>query len=166
MQALDLHLTSNPINHPCPKLRWVFGMNHMTPWESEIALSTKVYVRPSNSWNPFPRLFLGRGKPPSLHRGRLGGWIQWVQSVQVVRSLRSVRAVRSGRVKDILTREDCQSREDFEIRKFVANHVDFIFGPTLWVVLGAKWNSSANQVAVNSTAHTRCTKQSSAAKRE
>ena len=29
MQILSLHLTSSSNSHPCPKLRWVFGMDHI-----------------------------------------------------------------------------------------------------------------------------------------
>ena len=39
IQALDLHLTSSN-NHTCPKLRWIFGVDHIGSWESEVALST------------------------------------------------------------------------------------------------------------------------------
>ena len=71
----------------------------MAPWDSEVAFS-KVHGRPPNSRNPFPRLFLGREKPPSLHEGRLGAV--------------GVDHRHSGHY--VLTRDDGESRANLEIR--------------------------------------------------
>ena len=67
MQTLGLHLTASSNNHPCPKLRWVFGMDHMVLWESEVALSTKIHVRLHNSRNLFPSEFSEKAKYTRPH---------------------------------------------------------------------------------------------------
>ena len=85
------HLTSSLNNHLCPKLRWVFGIDHMAPWESEVALS-KVHGRPLNSWNLFSRLFLGRGKTPKSSRGKT--WRRGVGSSIQARSSSRRRTIK------------------------------------------------------------------------
>ena len=60
MQALGLHPSAN--NHSCPKLRWVSGMNHMVPWESENCTFSPRFPSACTVLGiPFPGSFLRKG---------------------------------------------------------------------------------------------------------
>ena len=58
-------------NYPCLKLREVHDEQcpHGPLGKGKFYCSRQIPPA-LNSRNPFPRLFLGRGKPPNLYRGR------------------------------------------------------------------------------------------------
>ena len=108
MQTLGLHLTSSLNNHPCPKLRWVFGIDYMALGKMK---------------SHFPRFTAGRPilGIPFLDYPRKGKNPQVFTREDLAR-YESVYYRHSWH--HVLTGEDCESRADLEIRKRTS-HIDF-----------------------------------------